>query len=182
MGACPICDGIGTENHFDGNLIVPDDSLSLAEGAIAPWHGNQTDWYDQTLAALARHCGDTTSTPWASLKAETRDLIINGSKDPVAIPYRDGSKVHTVTKPFEGVLKNLRRRLAQTDSMWVREALSRYQSEKPCHACHGARLKPEALCVKVNELDISQASDLPLRQAPSWFSGVEARSEERRVW
>ena len=181
MGACPTCDGIGTETHFDENLIVSDDTLTLSEGVIAPWSGASTDWYDQTLAALARHCGDTMNTPWRDLKAETRDLILYGSKEAIAIPYRDGSKVHTVTKPFEGVLKNLRRRMAQTDSMWVREELSRYQSEKPCHTCHGARLKPEALCVKVNDLNIAEASDMQIRKALDWFSGVEVTLTPQRA-
>ncbi|OAJ66692.1 excinuclease ABC subunit UvrA [Gluconobacter cerinus] len=181
MGACPTCDGIGMETHFDENLIVSDDTLTLSEGVIAPWSGASTDWYDQTLAALARHCGDTMNTPWRDLKAETRDLILYGSKEAIAIPYRDGSKVHTVTKPFEGVLKNLRRRMAQTDSMWVREELSRYQSEKPCHTCHGARLKPEALCVKVNDLNIAEASDMQIRKALDWFSGVEVTLTPQRA-
>ncbi|MBS0982999.1 excinuclease ABC subunit UvrA [Gluconobacter cerinus] len=181
MGACPTCDGIGTETHFDENLIVSDDTLTLSEGVITPWNGASTDWYDQTLAALARHCGDTMNTPWRDLKAETRDLILYGSKEAIAIPYRDGSKVHTVTKPFEGVLKNLRRRMAQTDSMWVREELSRYQSEKPCHTCHGARLKPEALCVKVNDLNIAEASDMQIRKALDWFSGVEVTLTPQRA-
>ncbi|MBS1018365.1 excinuclease ABC subunit UvrA [Gluconobacter cerinus] len=181
MGACPTCDGIGTETHFDENLIVSDDTLTLSEGVIAPWSGASTDWYDQTLAALARHCGETMNTPWRDLKAETRDLILYGSKEAIAIPYRDGSKVHTVTKPFEGVLKNLRRRMAQTDSMWVREELSRYQSEKPCHTCHGARLKPEALCVKVNDLNIAEASDMQIRKALDWFSGVEVTLTPQRA-
>ncbi|MFT8807997.1 excinuclease ABC subunit UvrA [Gluconobacter sp.] len=181
MGACPVCDGIGTETHFDANLIVPDDSLTLAEGAIAPWKGASTDWYDQTLAALARHCGDDMNTPWSELQPATQDLIINGSKEPIDIPYSDGGKVHIVTKPFEGVLKNLRRRMAQTDSMWVREELSRYQSEKPCHACHGARLKPEALCVKVKDLNIAEASDMPIRKALDWFSTVEATLTPQRA-
>ncbi|MBS1038489.1 excinuclease ABC subunit UvrA [Gluconobacter cerinus] len=181
MGACPTCDGIGTETHFDENLIVSDDTLTLSEGVIAPWSGASTDWYDQTLASLARHCGDTMNTPWRDLKAETRDLILYGSKEAIAIPYRDGSKVHTVTKPFEGVLKNLRRRMAQTDSMWVREELSRYQSEKPCHTCHGARLKPEALCVKVNDLNIAEASDMQIRKALDWFSGVEVTLTPQRA-
>jgi len=181
MGAGPTCDGIGTETHFDESLIVSDDTLTLSEGVIAPWSGASTDWYDQTLAALARHCGDTMNTPWRDLKAETRDLILYGSKEAIAIPYRDGSKVHTVTKPFEGVLKNLRRRMAQTDSMWVREELSRYQSEKPCHTCHGARLKPEALCVKVNDLNIAEASDMQIRKALDWFSGVEVTLTPQRA-
>ncbi|MCW2265496.1 excinuclease ABC subunit A [Gluconobacter cerinus] len=181
MGACPTCDGIGTETHFDENLIVSDDTLTLSEGVIAPWSGASTDWYDQTLAALGRHCGDTMNTPWRDLKAETRNLILYGSKEAIAIPYRDGSKVHTVTKPFEGVLKNLRRRMAQTDSMWVREELSRYQSEKPCHTCHGARLKPEALCVKVNDLNIAEASDMQIRKALDWFSGVEVTLTPQRA-
>ncbi|QDH16814.1 excinuclease ABC subunit UvrA [Swingsia samuiensis] len=181
MGACPTCDGLGIETHFDENLIIPDNSLSLADGAVAPWRNTDKDWYIQTLAALARHQDETLHTPWKDLKSETQSLILYGSKEPIAIPYKDGSKIHTITKPFEGVLKNLQRRMSQTDSAWVREELGRYQSEKPCHVCHGARLKPEALSVKVNDLNIAQASDMQIRQALKWFSSVEETLSPQRA-
>ncbi|WP_029603600.1 excinuclease ABC subunit UvrA [Kozakia baliensis] len=181
MGACPVCDGIGTETHFDANLVVTDETLSLDEGAIAPWRDAKTPWYDQTLAALAKHYGERMDTPWHKLKQTTRDAILNGSDEPIEFTYRDDRRAYTITKPFEGVLNNLRRRISETDSMWVREELSRYQSDVPCHACHGARLKPEALCVKINELNIAEASDLTIRRALEWFSKVEGTLTPQRA-
>jgi excinuclease ABC subunit A len=149
-GACPECDGLGVESFFDPDMVVPDERLGLAEGAVAPWSGSQSPYYDQTLQSLARHLGVTTKTPWRDLPASSRDAVLNGTgTDPVSFTYKDGVRAYTVTKPFEGVLRNLERRLRETDSAWVREELSRYQSEKPCATCGGARLKPEALSVRV---------------------------------
>src|SRR5215831_8112837 len=129
-GACPACDGLGTETFFDPAVVVPDERLSLADGAIAPWVGAQSPYYDQTLQSLARHFKVTTSTPWEQLPAKVRDAILNGTgQDPVAFTYKDGVRSYTVTKPFEGVLRNLQRRYQETDSVWVREELSRYQAE-----------------------------------------------------
>ncbi len=132
-GACPACDGLGVESFFDPALVVPDERLSLAGGAIMPWTGSQSPYYDQTLQSLARHFKITTSAPWDDLPAKARDAILNGTgEDPVAFTYKDGVRAYTVTKPFEGVLRNLQRRWQETDSVWVREELSRYQAEKPC--------------------------------------------------
>jgi len=181
MGACPACDGIGTETYFDENLIVPDIRLSLAEGAIAPWSDAKTVWYDQTLTSLASHFDEKTTTPWSKLKPETRNGILNGTEEIVTFTYRDDRKSYQLKKPFEGVINNLRRRITETDSMWVREELSRYQSDKPCHACHGARLKPEALSVRVNNSNIAQASDLTIRRALGWFETVEATLTPQRA-
>jgi excinuclease ABC subunit A len=180
-GACPACDGIGTETFFDEHLIVPDTRLSLEEGAIAPWQNSKTAWFDQTLASLAKHFGERASTPWNKLKEETRDGILHGTQDPVTLTYRDERKSYTLTKPFEGVVNNLRRRLTETDSMWVREELGRYQSHRPCHVCGGARLRPEALSVRVNDRNIAQASDLTIRQARDWFATVEETLTPQRA-
>ena len=181
MGACPVCDGIGTETHFDARLIVPDENLSLAEGAIAPWRDAKTPWYDQTLEAMARHFREKMTTPWKKLGEGFRKALLEGSEDSVLFTYKDGKRAYELTKPFEGVMRNLQRRLAETDSMWVREELSRYQSAVPCHACHGARLKPEALCVRVHDMNIAQASDLTIRKALDWFGGVEASLTPQRA-
>lgn len=182
MGACPTCDGLGTETHFDPNLIIPDDSLTLREGAIAPWRNEQDPLFDQTLAALARHCGETLDTPWSRLKDSSRQFLLNGAAEPVSIPYQDGKgKTYTINRPFEGIISHLQRRLAQSSSVHVREALGRYQSAMPCPACHGARLRPEALCVKVNDSNIAEASELTISEALSWFSTVEASLTPQRA-
>jgi excinuclease ABC subunit A len=171
-GACPACDGLGTETFFDPAVVVPDERLSLADGAVAPWVGAQSPYYDQTLQSLARHFKVTTKTPWHDLPQRARDAILHGTEQPVAFSYKDGVRAYTVTKPFEGVLRNLQRRWQETDSVWVREELSRYQAEKPCAACNGARLKPEALAVRVAGKNISEASELSIRTASQWFDTV----------
>jgi excinuclease ABC subunit A len=172
-GACPACDGLGTETFFDPAMVVPDERLTLAAGAVAPWSGSQSPYYDQTLQSLARHYKVTTSTPWKDLPQPVRDAILFGTgATAVAMTYKDGVRAYTVTKPFEGVIRNLERRHQETDSVWVREELSRYQADKPCHVCHGARLKPEALAVKVAGKNIAEASDLSIRAALPWFQQV----------
>ena len=172
-GACPACDGLGVESFFDPQLVVPDERLSLADGAVMPWTGAQSPYYDQTLQSLARHFKVTTRTPWQDLPARVRDAILNGTgEEPVAFTYKDGVRAYTVTKPFEGVLRNLQRRWQETDSVWVREEMSRYQAEKPCAVCNGARLKPEALAVRVGGKNIAEASELSIRAALAWFATV----------
>ncbi|MEI7711339.1 MAG: excinuclease ABC subunit UvrA [Rhodospirillales bacterium] len=172
-GACPACDGLGREMFFDPQMVVPDERLGLAEGAVAPWTGAQSPYYDQTLQSLAKHFKVTTKTPWSDLPDAVRDGVLFGTgSDPVAFTYKDGVRAYTVTKPFEGVLKNLQRRLQETDSAWVREEMSRYQAEKPCAACAGARLKPEALSVRVAGKSIAEASELSIRSALGWFQEV----------
>jgi excinuclease ABC subunit A len=172
-GACPACDGLGTETFFDPAVVVPDERLALADGAIAPWTGSQSPYYDQTLQSLAKHFKVTTKTPWQDLPQRVRDAILNGTgEEQVAFTYKDGVRAYTVTKPFEGVLHNLQRRFQETDSVWVREELTRYQAEKPCAACNGARLKPEALAVRVAGSNIAEASALSIRRALDWFGAV----------
>ncbi|GAC1341688.1 MAG: excinuclease ABC subunit UvrA [Acetobacteraceae bacterium] len=172
-GACPACDGLGVESFFDPHLVVPDERQSLAGGAVAPWSGAQSPYYDQTLQSLARHFKASTRTPWSELPERVREAVLHGTGDqPVEFSYKDGVRAYSVTKPFEGVLHNLQRRWQETDSAWVREEMSRYQAEKPCAVCHGARLKPEALAVRVAGHHIAAASDLPIRRALTWFQGV----------
>ncbi len=172
-GACPACDGLGVESFFDPAMVVPDERRSLADGAIAPWCGPMSQYFDQTLQSLARHYKVTTRTPWSELPERVRHAILHGSGDtPIEMTYKDSVRAYSVNKPFEGVLKNLARRWRETDSAWVREEMSRYQAEKPCEVCHGARLKPEALAVKINGSTIAQASDLSIRGALEWFARV----------
>ena len=172
-GACPACDGLGMESFFDAALVVPDDRRPLNAGAVAPWSSSQTPYYDQTLQGIARHFKVRMTMPWADLPERVQNAILNGTGDEsVEITYKDGVRAYAVNKPFEGVLKNLARRWKETDSAWVREELSRYQAEKPCDVCQGARLKPEALAVKIAGSTIAAASDLAIRQALPWFEGV----------
>jgi len=173
FGACPACDGIGTEQHCDPELVTPNPLLSLRDGAIAPWAGSSSAYYAQTLDGLARHYGVSMKTPFGDLDAHVRDAILFGSGDEIVpIKYDDGLRSYTVKKPFEGVVHNLERRWRETDSAWVREELSRFMTAAPCHVCEGKRLKPEALAVKVARLDISAVSDFSVAEARDWFAAL----------
>jgi excinuclease ABC subunit A len=172
-GACPACDGIGHEAFFDPHLVVPDERLALNAGVVAPWAKSTSPYYEQTLQSLAKHYKIRTTTPWQDLPERPREAILHGSgADPVTMTYKDGLRAYTVTKPFEGVIRNLERRLRETDSAWTREELSRYQAERPCKICHGARLKPEALAVKIAGRTIAEASELSISDAAAWFATV----------
>ncbi len=181
-GACPACDGLGVESFFDPDLVVPDERRTIAEGAVAPWTGSQSPYYDQTLQSLAKHFKVTTRTPWSELPEAVRNAILFGTGDTsIAFAYKDGVRQYTVTKPFEGVIRNLQRRWQETDSAWVREEMSRYQAEKPCAVCNGARLKPEALAVRVAGSNIAEASELSIRGALEWFKGaLETMTPQRQ--
>ncbi len=181
-GACPACDGLGVEAFFDPHLVVPDERRPLAEGAVAPWVNTQSPYYDQTLQSLARHFKVTTRTPWNELPETVRNAILFGTdKTVIKFTYKDGVREYAVEKPFEGVIANLARRLRETDSAWVREELGRYQAEKPCHVCNGARLNPQSLAVKIAGSNIAQANDLSIRKALAWFATVEATLTPQRA-
>jgi excinuclease ABC subunit A len=170
QGACPACDGLGVKMFFDAELVVPDDRLSLGEGAIAPWADSSGQYYMQTLESLARHFKVKMSTPWRDLPKKVRDAILYGSgPESVAMRYDDGIRQYQTTKPFEGVIPNLDRRWKETDSSWVREELERFQQEQKCETCNGARLKPEALAVKIAGHSISQTTEFSIGDAVKWF-------------
>ncbi|MCK8783764.1 excinuclease ABC subunit UvrA [Roseomonas sp. NAR14] len=174
QGACPVCDGLGIQSFFDARLVVPDEGRPLAEGAVAAWAGGASSpYYDQTLESLARHYKVRMTTPWGELPRNVQKAILHGTgTEVVTLRYKDGLRAYDVKKSFEGVLPNLDRRYREADNPWVREDLNRYRADKPCEACHGARLKPEALAVKVAGSHIGAASDLSIRKALGWFQGV----------
>jgi excinuclease ABC subunit A len=173
-GACPACDGLGMKLKFSADLVVPDKDKALHKGAIAPWAKGPSPLYTQTLQALARHYGFSMDEPWWKLGEQARDVVLHGSgKDKIQFVYDDNARKYEVNKTFEGVLPNLERRWRETDSSWVREELARYQSETPCEVCGGARLKPEALAVKIAGKDIAEISTLAIRPARDWFAGLE---------
>ena len=170
QGACPACDGLGVKMFFDPEMVVPDDRLSLAEGAIAPWADSSGQYYMQTLESIAKHFRVKMSVPWKDLPKKVRDAILFGSGgESIAMRYDDGIRQYQTTKPFEGVIPNLDRRWKETDSSWVREELERFQHESKCEACGGARLKPEALAVKIAGLNISQTTEFSIGEAVKWF-------------
>ncbi len=177
-GACPKCDGLGTELRFEADLVVPDPSLSLRKGALVPWArtGNTSPYYTQTLEALCKHYKVSMNTPWSELPERVRDAVLYGTGDEaIAFVYDDGARVYRTTKPFEGVVTNIERRWKETDSAWIREELSRYQSDHPCEACGGFRLKPQALAVKLNGLHIGQVSQMSIREAGDWFEELPGK-------
>jgi excinuclease ABC subunit A len=172
FGACPKCDGLGTELRFEPELVVPDETLSLREGAVLPWAktGNTSPYYTQTLEALAKHFKFSMTTPWKDLPKKARDAILFGTgEEEVSITYDDGLRSYKTRKPFEGVIGNIERRWRETDSQWMREELSRFQSDHPCDECKGYRLKPQALAVKVGGLHVGQVTEMSIREANRWF-------------
>ena len=173
-GACPKCDGLGTEMVFDEDLVIPDPALPLNKGAIAPWAKGQSPYYMQTLEALARQYKFKVTAKWSDLKADQKHVILYGTGDEdVAFVYQDGARKFETVKPFEGVIPNLERRFRETDSAWVREDMSRFQAVTNCESCYGQRLKPEALAVKISGKNISQACELSIRAANKWFIELE---------
>ena len=176
-GACPKCDGLGTELQFEADLVVPDPALSLRQGAIAPWAktGATSPYYEQTLQALSRHYKFSMTTPFKDLPDATRLILLYGSGDEeIEFVYEDGLRKYKNEKPFEGVIGNIARRFRETDSQWVKEELSRYQDNHPCDACSGYRLKPQSLCVKVGGLHVGQVCEMSIRKAKVWFDEVPA--------
>jgi excinuclease ABC subunit A len=175
QGACPACDGLGEKQLFDEDLVVPNHSLSIKKGAVVPWAKSNppSPYYMQVLGSLAREFDFSLETPWAELAPEIQFLILHGSKGkPVTLTFIDGKKKYDVSKPFEGVIGNLNRRLLQTESAWMREELSKYQSAASCEVCHGARLKPEALAVKIGMKDIAYATHLSVVDALQFFTDI----------
>ena len=173
QGACPACDGLGEKLVFDEELVVPNHALSLKKGAVVPWAKSQppSPYYMQVLGSLARHYDISLETPWADLPEEARGAILHGTRGkPVTLRFIDGKKSYEVSKPFEGVIGNLQRRMLGTESAWMREELGKYQSSQPCETCGGARLKPEALAVKIATRDISYATHLSVVDALAFFS------------
>jgi excinuclease ABC subunit A len=181
FGACPVCDGLGVKIIFDGELVVPDDEKSLREGAVAPWAQSSSQYYAQTLDSICRHFKASMNTPWGQLPEAVRDTILNGSgTTPIKMRYDDGLRTYETEKPFEGVLPNLERRYRETESAWIREELSRYQSDLPCETCNGFRLKPEALAVKVDKLHIGEVSNFSIAEAARWFGALNDKLTNQR--
>ena len=175
QGACPACDGLGEKLLFDDQLVVPNEALSLKQGAVVPWAKSNppSPYYMQVLASLAGHFGFSLETPWAELPGEVRLIILHGTGGrPVPLTFVDGRKSYTVSKAFEGVIGNLNRRMLQTESAWMREELGKFQTAQPCETCGGARLKPEALSVKIAGEDISLSARRSVSDALAWFTAL----------
>ena len=172
-GACSECEGLGVDLYVDPKLVVPDERLSLIDGAIKPWANSSSLYYAQTLAALAKHYDFSLDVEWKKLTKEVQDIILYGSEnEEIKFSYDDGYEKYANKKKFEGVINNLERRYLETDSDWKREEIAQYQNEKECERCSGFRLKEEALCVKINEKNISQVTKFSIKDAHSWFKSL----------
>ncbi|MDH7640964.1 excinuclease ABC subunit UvrA [Sphingomonas oryzagri] len=172
QGACPACDGLGEKLYFNPELVVPNENLSIKQGAVVPWAKSNppSPYYMQVLSSLAREYDFELTTPWNQLSEEDRDTILHGTRGrAVTLRFMDGRKSYEVKKPFEGVIGNLERRMLQTESAWMREELAKYQSARPCEVCEGARLKPEARAVKIAGEDISMSTRRAVGPALKFF-------------
>jgi excinuclease ABC subunit A len=173
FGACPVCDGIGHEMRIDPEMVVPDKAVTLHKGAVAPWAKSASPYYGQTLDALAKHYGFSTRKPWSDLPEAAQKVILYGSgSEAIRFGYDDGLRSYEVKKPFEGVITNLERRYKETESDWSRDEIGKFMSATPCSACHGFRLKPEALAVKIATKHLGEVTQLSVREALRWFEAL----------
>ncbi|WP_170398519.1 excinuclease ABC subunit UvrA [Ruegeria arenilitoris] len=169
FGACPDCDGLGVELFFDERLVVPDQTLKLYDGALAPWRKGKSPYFLQTIEAIARHYEFDKNTPWKDLPPNVQQVFLRGSGDEeIQFRYDEGGRVYQVTRSFEGVIPNMERRYRETDSAWIREEFERYQNNRPCGSCEGYRLRPEALAVKIAGLHVGQVVQMSIREALAW--------------
>jgi excinuclease ABC subunit A len=179
-GACPTCDGLGTQQKIDPALIVPETARTLRDGAIAPWAKSSSPYYRQTLEALGKHFSFKISDKWADLAVDAQNAILHGTEEKIVFNYDDGLRSYKTAKTFEGIVPNLERRWKETDSAWAREEIERYMSAAPCPACNGYRLKPEALAVKIDGRHIGEVSQMSIRQAGAWFQDLPSAMNDKQ--
>ena len=179
-GACEECEGIGANLNVNPNLVVPNAKKSLAEGAIEPWAKSTSLYYAQTLGSLAKHYKFSLDEPWKKLPEKIKDILLYGSHDDeIKFNYDDGYEKYSTKKSFEGVINNLERRYLETESEWKREEIAQYQSESDCEKCKGMRLKDEALCVKIDNLNISEVTRKPISESKKWFKSLNDTLKDR---
>lgn len=180
-GACEECEGIGIKLNVDPNLVIPDDRKSIADGAIEPWAKSTTLYYAQTLSSIAKHYGFSLDDKWKKLPKKIKDVILYGSdEEEIKFNYDDGYEKYSHKKTFEGVINNLERRFLESDSEWKREAIAEYQSDSACEGCNGDRLKEEALCVKIDNHNISQVTKKSILDSAKWFKDLEKNLDKRQ--
>lgn len=191
-GACPVCDGLGIEVSISPELVVPNPSLSLLEGALAPWSGKEqgssrraqhiNEHYLQAVESVIQFYKESVRTPFVELPEKVQNVILYGSgTEQISMVYDDGYRRFETKKAFEGVIPNLERRWRDTESDWMREELAKYQRSTPCSTCKGYRLKPEALCVKINGHSIGEVCDFSIAEAAAWFMGLSLTPKQREI-
>ena len=178
-GACPECAGIGTRLEIDPDLVIPDESATLAEGAIAPWTLGSADHHQQVMSALASELGFSMDTPWKNLPDDAKDALLNGHNFKVHVRYRNRfGRERRYSTGFEGVMYYLKRRHQDTESDWARERYEQFMRHAPCPACQGRRLRPEVLSITIGGKSIAEFSDLPIGEAKAFLEGVEFSSRD----
>jgi len=179
-GACPECDGIGTDLSVDPNLVIPNKQLTINNGAIAPWSLTNSPYFRQICNSLAKHYKFSLDSPWSKLPKKIQNVILFGSNDEqIKFTYDDGYRVQTSKRTFEGVVRNLERRYIETESDWMRGNIERYQSEVKCSACNGYRLKEEALCVKIDKLHIGEVCNKSIKELVIWFRELNKKLSKK---
>ena len=173
FGACPDCDGLGKELYFDERLVVPDQTLKIKEGALAPWRKGKSPYFLQTIEAIAKHFDFDPSSRWKDLTNKVKQVFLYGSgEEEINFRYDEGGRIYQVSRTFEGVIPNMERRYRETDSNWIREEFENYQNNRPCGSCSGYRLRPEALAVKISTSHIGQVVQLSIKEALEWCQSV----------
>ncbi len=182
-GACPRCTGLGSQMEIDPELVVPDPTLSIGEGAIAPWAASASHYYDQLTQSISERYDVDLETPWQDLPGEARDFFLNGTKgERVQVSYRNRfGRRRTYSTQFEGIIPNLERRYRETDSDYSREKIEEYMTLRPCPDCKGARLRPESRAVLVSGTSINEFTSLPARRALEWVGALELTEHDRRI-
>ncbi len=182
-GACPRCTGLGSQMEIDPELVVPDPTLSIGEGAIAPWTASASEYYDQLMEAIAERYGVDLETPWDELDDSSREFFLYGTNgDRVQVSYRNRfGRRRSYATTFEGIVPNLTRRYRETDSEFTREKIEEYMTLRPCPECQGARLRPESRAVLVAGTPIHHFTALSARRALEWVAGLELSEHDRRI-
>ena len=182
-GACPRCTGLGSQMEIDPELVVPDPTLSIGEGAIAPWAVSASDYYDQLTQAIAERYGVDVETPWEDLPAESRDFFLFGTNgDRVQVSYRNRfGRRRSYSTQFEGIVPNLERRYRETESDFSREKIEEYMTLRPCPECKGARLRPESRAVLVAGMPIHEFVSMSAQRALMWVKELELSEHDRRI-
>jgi excinuclease ABC subunit A len=182
FGACPECSGIGTKLEVDNDLIIPDDSISINDGAIAPWSGGQSsDYFLRLLEALAKDVSFSLDTPWKKISAKARDAIINGYEYEIKMKYKGRYGTKNYTTGFEGVVPFIHRRHSETDSDYSRDKYEAYMRETPCDVCKGARLKPEVLAVTLGDKNISEITELSIMECAEFLKAIKLNKREAQI-
>jgi len=182
FGACPECSGIGTKLEVDNDLIIPDDSISINEGAIAPWSGGQSsDYFLRLLEALAKDVSFSLDTPWKKISVKARDAIINGYEYEIKMKYKGRYGTKNYTTGFEGVVPFIHRRHSETDSDYSRDKYEAYMRETPCDVCKGARLKPEVLAVTLGGKNISEITELSIMECAEFLKAIKLNKREAQI-